>query len=152
VEHVRVAASIVGTCVIRIEPPLVVDDELCDKLVMALRRLCAVLEAGDAGRLLGHLVGAPATDAEPLLAAPLRASAETAAPGREEAAFAFVVHLLAGSDLTGFDPSLARFGTGELAQLIERIAELMEPFPIGELLITEPDGRRARGELILLPF
>ena len=52
----RVAPTLNGNSVIRIEPPLVVDEEQCRLALEAIERVCAVLDAGNTGELLAHLV------------------------------------------------------------------------------------------------
>ena len=149
VEGVRVSAAVTGSYVLRLEPPLVVDEAQCDRAVRAVEHLCAVLSAGDAGRLLAHLVRGDSAEAvEALVPAPRRAIAQTS----KAAHFAFVVHLLDKTDLRRTDPSLGNFRDDELEDLVERIAEFRTPVPVGELSVRPEHGRAAVGELILLPF
>ena len=145
VEGIRIAAAIGGECVLRVEPPLVVDDTMCDDLVAALRRLCAILRAGDAYHLMGHLVGSSASDATALVDAPRRRPH----PG-QTARFAFVVHVLARADIRQSDNSLDAFTDEELDDLVGRVAEFGEPVPVGQLVVGD-DGGTAFGELILIP-
>ena len=49
VERVRIAPSFTHGTVLRIEPPLIADEPLCDHLIGALRRLLDVLRRGDSG-------------------------------------------------------------------------------------------------------
>lgn len=143
VEQIRIAGAIGGECVLRVEPPLVVDDAMCDDLVAALRRLCTILRAGDSYHLLGHLVGASGTTA--LVDAPRRRPH----PG-QAARFAFVVHLLVRADIRFADDSLGAFSAEELDDLVGRVAEFGEPIPVGQLVVGD-DGAAAFGELIMVP-
>ena len=52
VEGVRVAPTLNGQSVIRIEPPLIIGEEECELALAALERAVAVLAAGETGRLL----------------------------------------------------------------------------------------------------
>src|SRR6185312_3080582 len=145
VEQIRIAAAVGGECVLRIEPPLVVDDAMCDDLVEALRRLCTILRAGDAYHLLGHLVESSASGATALVDAPRRRSHTG-----QTARFAFVVHVLARADIRHADDSLGAFTDEGLDDLVGRVAEFGEPIPVGQLVVGDVGGT-AFGELILIP-
>ena len=56
VEHIRIAPSFTNGTVLRIEPPLIADAALCDRLIRSLRRLLDILQRGAAGELLAHLM------------------------------------------------------------------------------------------------
>jgi len=58
VEHIRIAPSFTNGTVLRIEPPLIADENLCDRLVQSLRRLLDILQRGASGELLAHLMDA----------------------------------------------------------------------------------------------
>jgi predicted amino acid dehydrogenase len=70
---------------------------------------------------------------------------------KERTRFAFVVHLLATSDLRRFDSTLQPFSDEQLTGLRLRIAEFVKPFPLDELAIEGADSSVADGELIVLP-
>src|SRR5690606_9977922 len=53
----RVAPTLNGSSVIRIEPPLIVDETQCEMALDALEDVCRVLSEGNSGQLLAHLVG-----------------------------------------------------------------------------------------------
>lgn len=59
VEGVRVAPTLNGQSVIRIEPPLVVTEEQCRYALEAIERVVALLAAGRTDALLRHLVAEP---------------------------------------------------------------------------------------------
>jgi acetylornithine/succinyldiaminopimelate/putrescine aminotransferase/predicted amino acid dehydrogenase len=156
VEHIRIAPSFTHGNVLRIEPPLLADAVLCDRLIDALERLLDVLQRGDAGELLAHLmVGTRSTQFQ--ANGPKRRQVSPDAISQKErnegerTRFAFVVHLLGTGDLRRFDPSLQPFDDGQLEGLRSRIAEFAKPFPLAELAVQSTDGRLAEGELIVLP-
>jgi acetylornithine/succinyldiaminopimelate/putrescine aminotransferase/predicted amino acid dehydrogenase len=155
VEHIRLAPSFTHGTVLRVEPPLVADTALCDRLVGALRRLLDILQRGDAGELLAHLMEGPRPAARPALTGPQRPFAQSAISprgrGEERTRFAFVVHLLATGDLRRVDPTLQPFSDGQLETFRSRIAQFVKPFPFDELAVQGSDGRAAEGELIVLP-
>jgi acetylornithine/succinyldiaminopimelate/putrescine aminotransferase/predicted amino acid dehydrogenase len=157
VEHIRIAPSFTHGNVLRIEPPLVADAAVCDRLIEALRRLLGALQRGDAGELLAHLMEETRSSMRPALNGPKRrlrvqpADPQRVREGAPAKRFAFIVHLLASGDLRRFDSSLEPFGDAQLESLKARIDEFVRPFPIGELAVQSADGKRAEGELIILP-
>jgi predicted amino acid dehydrogenase len=56
-----------------------------------------------------------------------------------------------GGDLARFDVTLAPFSEAQIGRLRERIAPFVEPFPIGHVAFASADGRRAEGELVVIP-
>jgi acetylornithine/succinyldiaminopimelate/putrescine aminotransferase/predicted amino acid dehydrogenase len=153
VERVRITTSFTHGNVLRIEPPLIADEGVCDHLLTALGRLLDTLERGDAGRLLGHMMGRPPGHTQPAASAPRRKTApllrQASQAGRTQ--FAFVAHPLAVGDLRRLDSSMETFGDAELEAFRSRIAAFVRPFPVGELLVQSA-GRAAHGELIMLPY
>lgn len=156
-QHVRVAPSNTKASVLRIQPPLIADAELCDQLIVALKRLLDILHRGDAGQLLGHFANRSVpptlsretdTNGHPL---PRPAVPEWQSRASERTRFAFVVHLLEIGDLRRFDSSLERLSDTDLGQVKSHLANFIKPFPVGELVIRSADGMLAEGELIMLP-
>ncbi len=157
VEHIRIAPSFTAANVLRIEPPLIADRSVCDRLIGALRRLLEILHAGDAGALLGHFMGRsdPGTSAFVSRESALQPMAATSRthPERDKCTrFAFIVHLLGTGDLRRCDSSLERFDAAEVEKLRSRIVEFIKPFSHSELAVRSADGRSTEGELIVLPY
>jgi acetylornithine/succinyldiaminopimelate/putrescine aminotransferase/predicted amino acid dehydrogenase len=155
VEHVRLAPSFTHGTVLRIEPPLTADAPLCEQVIHGLRELLSALRRGDAGSLIGHLMRrSPATTAPS--AGPMRnRPAAILAQGfdrYDSSRFAFIVHFLEISDLRRLDPTIAPFSDSELESVRSRFADLITPFPYGELAVSSADGRLAEGEMIVLPY
>jgi acetylornithine/succinyldiaminopimelate/putrescine aminotransferase/predicted amino acid dehydrogenase len=155
VERIRIAPSFTHGTVVRIEPPLIADAALCDHLIGALRRLLDALQRGDSGQLLGHLMGRSGSHPPARFSAPepdaRSRSAITAQPSGKRTRFAFIAHLLSMDDFRRFDPSLKPFDDAELETLKSRVTDFMKLCPLNELTIQSADGRRAEGELIVLP-
>ena len=154
VEGIRIAPSFTHGTVLRIEPPLIADTALCDQLIEALRRLLDALQRGDAGELVGHLMGRGRSRTPPSFSAaprPASVASPRSSGGRASGRFAFIVHLLDPDSLRRFDPSLEPFCNAELQALKSRITEFINPYPFGELAVETADGCRAEGELIALP-
>ena len=153
VEHVRIAPSFTHGTVLRIEPPLIADPALCDRLIGAMRRLLDVLQRGDSGQLLGHLMGRSGFHAPSQFNAPgpdlhSRSAIATQRSGKRTR-FAFIAHLLSVDDSRRFNPSLESFDDTELEALKSRITDFMKPCPLDELAVQSADGRLAEGELII---
>jgi acetylornithine/succinyldiaminopimelate/putrescine aminotransferase/predicted amino acid dehydrogenase len=153
VEHIRIAPSFTNGTVLRIEPPLIADAALCDRLIESLRRLLDILQRGAAGELLAHLMEGASAPTPSRLSQPKQTQRPISrrALTKDRTRFAFVVHLLATSDLRRFDATLEPFSDGQLTGLRSRIAEFVKPFPLDELAIESTDSGVADGELIVLP-
>ena len=153
VEHVRIAPSFTHGTVLRIEPPLIADAALCDRVVQGFQRLLSALRRGDAGYLIGHLMRRSPAGTMPLNG-PARSRAVTGSQKfgqHERTRFAFIVHFLEISDLRRLDPTVASFSDSELEAMKSRFADFIKSFPHGELAIPSVDGRLAEGEMIVLP-
>jgi len=154
-EALRVAPTLNGNSVIRIEPPLIVNEDQCRLALDALEQVCRVLDAGNTGELLAHLVGReqpvppPArADASMRVQEPTRPAPDENA---EEGRFAFLVHPLDLRNYTEFDRSLVPYTETELQRLSERFNALMEPFVVGTTRVVSPTGRQAYGEFVVVP-
>lgn len=146
VEHLRVAPTLNGASVIRLEPPLIVSGEQCRRALDALERTAARLSSGDTAGIVAHLAGVAAA---PVAARPL-APRELVKPSEDpgESRFAFLVHPLDLKNYREFDPSFAFFSEAELTKLLENWNDLMEPFVVGRTRIVSRTGQTAYGEFI----
>jgi acetylornithine/succinyldiaminopimelate/putrescine aminotransferase/predicted amino acid dehydrogenase len=157
VEHIRIAPSYTHGSVLRIEPPLIADVALCDRLIDSLRRLLDVLQRGDAGELIAHLMDATRSSTRPQLNGPKRDRVSPSAISPAERSedectrFGFVVHLLSTGDLRRFDSTLEPFSDAQLERFRSRTASFAKPFPLDELAVESADSRFTEGELIVLP-
>ncbi|MCA9708559.1 MAG: aminotransferase class III-fold pyridoxal phosphate-dependent enzyme, partial [Myxococcales bacterium] len=105
VEGVRLAPTLNGNDVVRIEPPLTVTEGECEAVLAGLERGLAALATGDAGRVLHGLrtgVDRP-TPGFSGHAAPRAVARPRPGDGR----FAFLLHPLELRSYADFDPSLA---------------------------------------------
>ena len=84
VEHIRIAPSFTNGTVLRIEPPLIADEALCDQLIESLRRLLDILQRGAAGELLAHLMDGASAPTPSTAQRPKAASARHLAGRAEE--------------------------------------------------------------------
>lgn len=150
VEGVRVAPTLLASSVLRIEPPLTFEEELCDTVVDAVRRGAGHVARGDTGALVNHLLDRP-RKLEPARERP-RARSLSAPPSRDGAGgrWAFLVHPIDHASYGDFDPSLAAFSAPELVEITGRWSELVEPFVVGSARIPSGDGS-AYGEFVVVP-
>lgn len=150
VERIRVAPTLNGNSVLRLEPPLIADRAMCDQVIGAVERLLMVLRAGSTAKLMAHLVGRSDIQVGALRDAPLPQT--NAGPQDGDGRFAFLVHPLTPRSYVDFDASLAVFSDEELADLTQRWQGTVEPFVVGTTRITSADGPTAYGEFIGIPF
>lgn len=156
VEGIRLAPTLFGARVLRVEPPLTVSDSECRQFVAALDRALSFVAEGDLGGLIGHLVGRPAK-AEPTVY-PTGARRIPHLPALEtDHRFGFIAHPLNLEVFGAFDPTLAEFTHAERAELLNRFASATSelnpsPFVIGSGRIVPTSGVAAHGYLIGLPY
>ncbi len=150
VEKVRVAPTLNGNAVIRIEPPLTISEEQCRTALAGLDSMLQVLNRGSTAQFLSYLVRPGNAGSFPEFK-PYRA--ENYFPGGEddEGRFAFLVHALDLQSYHQFDSSLLAFSEEELAELTGRFGGMIEPFIAGKTKITSAAGKKAYGEFIGLP-
>ncbi len=151
VEYLRVAPTLNGNKVIRIEPPLCVSKEQCDRAVQGLENLLQVLAARNSAQLLSFLIDAadkkyPVYSSPPPPERAIRPSAEP-----QEGRFAFLIHPLYMENYAEFDPSLAAFDGNELQRLVSRWNEMVSPFPVAGMRVVAETGAAAYGEFIAVP-
>jgi acetylornithine/succinyldiaminopimelate/putrescine aminotransferase/predicted amino acid dehydrogenase len=150
VGRVRVAPTLIGSNVLRVQPPLTVTREECDWILDAFRQLASVMAAGRSDRLVAAVVGPRESDSGVLpLEDPSRNGMDV--PAEQEGRFAFIVHMLDPQSLIDFDRSLARLPTSHLDDLTFRFVDSTRPFVGSEVRIESPSGRVAKGDFIMLP-
>ncbi len=151
VEKIRVAPTLNGNAVIRIEPPLTISEEQCREALDGIAAMLAVLSEKNTARFLSYLVRTGEgkddcyTQFVPYLAPKVEPSG-----GRDEGRFAFLIHALDLKSYHQFDNSLLSFSETELADLTGRFNDLVEPFVAGKTKIESAAGRTAYGEFIAL--
>jgi acetylornithine/succinyldiaminopimelate/putrescine aminotransferase/predicted amino acid dehydrogenase len=152
VERVRLAPTVFGARVLRVEPPLVAGREECDMFLEALDRALGPVSAGDSAALLGHLVGYRSP--RPVRRASGRV---VVVPRTGERRFAFVVHAVDVASFRDFDEGLTAFGDDQLEHLMDRVVESRSALTPSALLVgsgrvTSNTGATAYGEIVGMPF
>jgi acetylornithine/succinyldiaminopimelate/putrescine aminotransferase/predicted amino acid dehydrogenase len=145
VEKLRVAPTLNGASVIRLEPPLTISEVQCCQAMDSIERMVARLAKGNTASFLAHVVGRtppPISAKEPIIK-------EAVPPGEEkEERFAFLVHPLYLRNYSEFDESLAIFSELEIKDLFDRVNDVVEPFVIAKTRVTSKTGKKAYGEFI----
>jgi acetylornithine/succinyldiaminopimelate/putrescine aminotransferase/predicted amino acid dehydrogenase len=175
-EGIRVAPTLNGGSVIRIEPPLTISEGECCQALKGIAALLAVLNEANTARFFSFLVsgGLHLEDRVKTVSAKTGASIDGsqnavkpvpsgASASRETGAdlasfapgagrFAFLVHPLDLQSYHQFDRSLRLFNEEELGELIGKWSSVVEPFVISRVLVESEDGKSsAFGEFIVVP-
>jgi len=152
-EGLRVAPTLNGNAVIRLEPSLTVTPEQCDAAVQALEKVLALLDAGNTLEIIRPVLGMDVPVARP----PARvavSSWERYRPSGDprEGRFAFLQHPLDLYNYHQFDPSLKTLSQESLQKLADLGSEILDPFVVGRTTVVSQAGYRAYGEFIALPY
>ncbi len=150
VEKLRVAPTLNGNEVIRIEPPLTIDEEQCREALDKIESTLEVLNRGNTARFLAYLVR-PGTNDDINEFDPFPANDVHPGDTPGEGRFAFLVHALDLESYHQFDNSLLAFSENELADLTGRFGDMVGPFLAGKTRINSEAGSSAYGEFIALP-
>jgi acetylornithine/succinyldiaminopimelate/putrescine aminotransferase/predicted amino acid dehydrogenase len=149
VERVRVAPTLNGSSVLRVQPPLTVTREECDWIIGAFEQLASVMAAGRSDRLVSPVFG-PGETASGVFR--LDDAGHPIDEGEERVGrFAFIVHLLDSKSLLDFDRSLERLPPSQLEELTSRFEDSARPFIGSQVRIESPAGQAAVGDFIILP-
>jgi len=149
VEGIRVAPTLNGKSVIRIEPALTMTWPQCQRMLRALERTLALFATGDTGRILASIIeGEP----QPLVwATPPEKPWVTVKPQPAERRFAFLMHPLDYGNAVDFDSSLAYLDDQSLEEVVRNVSGLAEPFVVSHGRVVAKTGETVYGEFITLP-
>jgi acetylornithine/succinyldiaminopimelate/putrescine aminotransferase/predicted amino acid dehydrogenase len=149
VEEVRVAPTLNGKSVIRIEPALTMTWSQCERLLSALERTIALFATGDTGRILASIIeGQP----QPLVwATPPEKLWVQVKPRPAERRFAFLMHPLDYGNAVDFDSSLAYLDDRSLEAAVRMVSGLVDPFVVSHGRVVAKTGETIYGEFIVLP-
>ncbi len=150
VEKLRVAPTLNGNEVIRIEPPLTINEEQCREALNKLESMLGVLNEGNTARFLAYLVR-PDNEGDFSQFTPHHAGKAEPSGDPDEGRFAFLIHALDLENYHQFDNSLLAFTEEELADLTGRFGDMIGPFVAGKTKIQSEAGKTAYGEFIAIP-
>jgi acetylornithine/succinyldiaminopimelate/putrescine aminotransferase/predicted amino acid dehydrogenase len=161
VERVRVAPTLNGKAVIRIEPALTMTWQQCERLLRALERALTVFASGDTGRVIASILDRrpPCRGASACSATSRRVQAgapeqtwASVRPGPAENRFAFLLHPLDFKSVADFDQSLRCLSEEALEQVGRNVCGFLEPFVLSHGRVVSRMGRTVCGEFIALPW
>ncbi len=151
-EHVRVAPTLNGAAVVRVEPSLIITKEQCDKIIEAFDHVTAILNEGNTAALISHiLLGEDSSmppNVNPLVPEQFRPVPE---PKEGDGRFAFLIHPTNLDDFVLFDHSLEAYGEEALQELADQFDDIMEPFVMTSARITSAAGISTYGDFIAIP-
>jgi acetylornithine/succinyldiaminopimelate/putrescine aminotransferase/predicted amino acid dehydrogenase len=154
VSRIRVAPTLFGAHVMRIEPPLVADREVVSSLLSALEEVFQVVDTCDTARFFGHFVGFSGGQetAPPALTRHPRAAPK---PNTAEDRFGFIVHPFDLASYVDMDEALAVYRPEQIQALMDRLSEchlmeLEETLVLGSLDVKSARGGSSRGEFFVI--
>ncbi|MFW5976637.1 MAG: aminotransferase class III-fold pyridoxal phosphate-dependent enzyme [Bacillota bacterium] len=149
-ENLRVAPTLNGNNVIRIEPPLTMNKNQCQQAINKLDNMLNVLKQNNTAKFISYLIN---TDIDESSCEYTTGSSANiiSGPAQNEGRFAFLIHPLDLKNYQEFDKSLKAFKKEELAQLTSRWNNLVKPFVVSETRIKSKTGDQAYGEFITIP-
>lgn len=148
VEGLRVAPTLNGASVIRMEPPLIVDRAQCEFALAAVGRMLSHLAVGNTAELVRHLIDLDYRHKE--LPTPERRPTITPSDDPAEGRFAFLIHPVNLRNYPEMDTSLEIFTNEELKSLVDRWNDLLEPFVAASTRLVAENGKTAYGEFIAI--
>jgi acetylornithine/succinyldiaminopimelate/putrescine aminotransferase/predicted amino acid dehydrogenase len=149
VERVRVAPTLNGASVIRIEPPLIIGHAEIERVVAAVERTVQLMASRDTAAFLGHLVSFRRPEQAESALPP--SAIQEIRPEPADGRFAFLVHPVDLGNYTDFDASLAALTEAQLEDLSSRWNDMVEPFVVSSTRIVDRYGRTAYGDFICVP-
>jgi acetylornithine/succinyldiaminopimelate/putrescine aminotransferase/predicted amino acid dehydrogenase len=158
VEGVRVAPTLNGHSVIRIEPSLTFRRRDCQRLLGALERALEAFAHGETGPILKAILErkaqppARSRTRTAMLAIASGGPPPLAAAQPGDTRFAFLIHPLDDGYYSSFDPTLAALAPHELARVTRDLSALMDPFVLSAARVTSRTGQAIHGEFISLPW
>lgn len=147
VGKVRVAPTLNGSNVIRVQPPLTIASGQAAPLIDALEQLLPLLDQGDTAALFNHLV-------EPVGSPRLvraRTPRQRLAVEPDMTRFAFLIHPLDENSFAEFDPSMGQMSPAQRSNMVEQWQPELTPFVTGETVIQSRTSARAFCEFICIP-
>ena len=171
-EGIRVAPTLNGGSVIRIEPPLIISGAQCRRVLAGVAAMLAELDKADTANFFSFLVSGEQLGKKGSAvasAAPSNGRHSPGAPAHEKKGdhggaaageaddlpaagrFAFLVHPLDLNSFSQFDQSLLSFSEAELAVLTKKWSSLVRPYVISRVNVESRNGSHAAGEFIVLP-
>lgn len=151
VNKIRVAPTLNGSTVIRIEPPLIISKDECDLALNGIEDMLSNLWAGDTSNFLSYLLGKTGKNTTSGFPRKQIYLSKKPLSDSDEGRFAFLVHPVSINNYAEFDSSLSAFSENELKQLVIRWNDMIKPFFVSGVNVVSKSGKRAYGEFISVP-
>lgn len=148
VEQVRLAPTLNGGNVLRVQPPLNATHEQCVMVADALSRAVDVLASRQTGLFFRAILRREAPAALPAPAAPTAVT--QSAQDDPTTRFAFLMHPLDEGGYAEYDTSLESLQRDELREFSESMTGLLDPVVGTTVDVESATGARARGDFILI--
>lgn len=159
VERIRLAPTLNRGEVLRIQPPLIATQALCDEAVDAIERAISVVAECDTGVFYRAILlrqrpetfsssshpyqyGGTSTSDSPL---------EEAEGAEGESRFAFLMHPLDEQSYADYDASLRMLEPAELSEFSDSMNGLLDPVIGSSVSVISSSGARAVGDFIMIP-
>lgn len=150
IEQLRVAPTLNGNQVIRVEPPLTITEEQILDSVERIRNMLEVLNEGHTAKFLSYLIDLNEEKNYPK-AVHKKESTATPSGHPSEGRFAFLIHPVDLNNYCEFDETLYIFNENELMELTSRWNDMVEPFVVSGTKILSTAGHEVYGEFIAIP-
>lgn len=147
----RVAPTLNGADVVRIEPPLTATRQECERALASIAATVEVLAAEDAGTIIKGILHGPAGALLPANQQCVFSAPSLVAVPEEPPHLAFLVHPLEATQYQDFDRSLANLSAGDLHELNLAFGNLLTPFVAEKATIRTKSGEVVRCDFILVP-
>ena len=146
--QIRIAPTLSGDRVIRIEPSYLISKTECNQLVKALDKLCILLKENNLGELLSHLISKQ-TNGKPIS---WSSFSNTNDSNRKMNKVAFIGHFINSEDIGLWDPSLACFNSKDSLALLKAINPIAAPCIYNRIVVKSKTGDSVLLHFIGLPI
>ncbi len=150
-ENLRVAPTLNGGTVIRIEPSLTISKEQCDMALNSIEHMIQTLDMRNTASILKFLVEKDDSRVSVIQRTELKKTKEPVTPKKDDGRWAFLVHPLDMENYREFDESLEAFNDYQIADLAERWNDFVEPFVVSGTRMKSKTGATAYGEFVVVP-
>lgn len=151
----RVAPTLNGNKVIRLEPPLTITWKECQFALESIRETLKLLNSGNTVAIFSPILDLDTKDIQSITITEnehiKKRCHTTTTTDPRDGRFAFLIHPLDLDNYKQFDATTSCLPVEKLQLLADLGDQILKPFVIGETVIESRAGYRAYGEFITLP-